>query len=260
MSNYLFIFIIMEFWPQKVEIKEVGINSLWALISWVVGSIIMLGLIFLLSGFINISDWFSSARSWVWQKTSIFPMILSVITFLSTSITLFLTNYFLHLSNPERYKKNNIILGQIAFFTFFIYLFVAPIYIYSWMIDYDYIMIVFLIHTILVVFWVSLITEILNNYRYVLVSVYGSFLWLFASIIITWLIFWSLETGSAKLISLLFLLPIINFMQVFFKWIFDLWYYHYNLLTGKDQIWDIFSQIETEEKQALREEEEKNSI
>jgi hypothetical protein len=48
----------------------------------------------------------------------------------------------------------------------------APVYIYAGLIDYDYTMIVFLFHTIIAVFGTSLILEILNNYRYVLVSIY----------------------------------------------------------------------------------------
>ena len=83
---------------------------------------------------------------------------------------------------------------------------------------------------------------------------------LFFSIIITSLIFSSFDSGNAKLISLIFLLPLINLSQVLFKWLFDFSYFHYNRLTNQDQIWDIFYQIEMEEKEALREEEEKNSI
>jgi len=248
----------MDFGPKKIDIKDVWISSLGALISGIIGSIIMLVLIFSLSWFINVSDGF--IKDWIWKKNFIFPLMLSIITFIATSITMFVTYLFLHFSNPERYKKNPVILWQIAFFTIFVYLFMAPAYIYSGLIDYDYIMIMFLIHTILVVFWVSLVIEVLNNYRYVLVSIYWSFLWLFVSIIITSLIFWSIESGNAKLISLLFLLPLINFMQVFFKWLFDFGYFHYNKITNQDQIGDIFYQIEIEEKQALREQEEKNSI
>ena len=250
----------MSFWPQQLDFKDLWISSLWALIAWVVWSIIMLIIIFLLSSFINIWDWFTAGRSWVWETSSMFPLALSVITFLTTSIVVFMTYFFLHFANPDRYKKNIIILGQLAFFTFLVYLFFAPVYIYSWLINYDYIMIVFLVHTVIVMFGTSLILEILNNYRYVLVSVYGSFVWLFISLIITSLIFSSFDSGNAKLISLLFLLPLINFMQVFFKWLFDLGYYNYNKITNQDQIWDIFYQIELEEKELLREEEEKNSI
>jgi hypothetical protein len=250
----------MSFGPQKLELKDLWVVSLWALIAWVTWSILLIVLVFVISSFLDVWSTFSAARTGAWELNSIFPLVLSVITFLVTSITVFVTYSFLHFASPDRYKKNIIILGQIAFFTFLIYIFMAPVYIYAGLIDYDYIMIIFLFHTLIAIFWTSLILEILNNYRYVLVSVYGSFVWLFFSIIIVALIFSSFESGQAKLISLLFLLPLINFTQVFFKGVFDLLYFYYNKLTNQDQIWDIFYQIELEEKEALREEEEKNSI
>lgn len=250
----------MSFGPQKIELRDIWITSLWALIAWVTWSILLVVCVFFISSFLNVWNTFSAARSWAWELNSIFPLILSIITFIVTSIAIFVSYFFLHFSAPERYKKNLVILWQIAFFTFLTYLFIAPVYIYAWLLDYDYIMIVFLFHVLLVVFWTNLIMEILNNYRYVLVSVYWSFVWLFTSVIITSLIFSSFDWGEAKLISLIFLLPLINFSQVFFKGLFDFGYFHYNRLTNQDQIWDIFYQIEEEEKEALKEEEEKNSI
>ena len=260
MSFYLFTYVIMSFWPQKREITEIWITSLWALIAWVVGSILMFLLIILISRFFNIFDWFNAAWSWMWKTNVMFPLILSFVAFVAISFTSFTTYFFLYFANPERYKKNYVIFGQIAFFTFFSYLFFVWVYVYTGLIDYNYIIVVFLIHAILVIFWVNLIIEILNNYRYVLVSVYWSFVWLFLTLIITSFIFSFFETSSATLVALLFLLPLINTLQVLFKWIFDFIYYHYNRMTNLDQVWDIFYQIEMEEKQALREEEEKNSI
>ena len=58
----------------------------------------------------------------------------------------------MHMANPDKYKKNIIILGQIAFFTFITYLFIVPIYLYAGAIDYDYIMTVFLLHITLIIF------------------------------------------------------------------------------------------------------------
>ena len=251
---------MVNFWPSKRDLKEVLITSLWAFISWVIGSILLVLLILLISNFINVFDSFSAAQAWAWKSSIIFTITLSIVAFIVTSLSLFITYYFLSFSNPERYKKNNVILGQIAFFTFLTYLFVIPAYIYAWNLDYDYLIVVFLIHTIFVVFWVNLIIEILNNYRYILVSVYWSFIAVFIVMLLVSLIFSFFDSNSAKLISLLFLLPFINFLQVFIKWIFDFAYYHYNRLTNQDQIWDIFYQIELEEKEALREEEEKNLI
>lgn len=250
----------MSFWPNKIELKELWIRSVSAFISWVIWSVLMLIMIFLLSSFLNVWDTFTASRTWAWNTNILLPIVLSIVTFLATSLVAFMTYLFLHYTDPERYKKNVVILWQIAFFTFFTYIFVVPVYIYSGLIDYDYIMYVFLFHTIIIMFWVSLILEILNNYRYVLVSVYWSFVWLFLSVIITILIFSSFDSGNAKLISLLFLLPLINFMQIFFKWLFNFGYFYYNKITNQDQIWDIFYQIELEEKEKLREEEEKNSI
>jgi hypothetical protein len=164
------------------------------------------------------------------------------------------------MTSSEKYKKNVVISWQLAFFAFILYVFITPVYIYAGLIDYDYIMYVFLAHTLLVIFWTSLILELLNNYRHVLIWLYWSFIWLFVSLTITTIIFTSLETGTARLISLVLLLAIINFSVTFFKQLFELAYYHYYKYTNLDQLGDIFYQIEMEEKQLLRDEEDKNTI
>ena len=134
----------MSFWPQKLELKDLWVISLWSLIAWVIWSILLIVLVFGISSFLDIWSTFSAARTWAWELNSIFPLVLSVITFLVTSITVFITYFFLHFASPERYKKNIIILGQIAFFTLLTYIFMAPVYIYAGLIDYDYTMIVFI--------------------------------------------------------------------------------------------------------------------
>ena len=121
-------------------------------------------------------------------------------------------------------------------------------------------MYIFLAHTIIVTFWTHIILEVLNNYRHILIWIYWSFIWLFISLIITSLIFTSFETGLAKLLSLVILLPLINFIITFIKQLFELIYYYYYLHTNMDQLWDIFYQIEMEEKELLKIEEEKNHV
>lgn len=74
------------------------------------------------------------------------------------------------------------------------------------------------------------------------------------------LIFSSFSDGYAKLISLLVLLPVINTSIIFFKQLFEYIYYYYHSYTNLDQLGDIFYQIEEEEKERLREEEQKNAI
>jgi len=249
----------MSFWPNKIIFQDVLINSLWSLIAWIVWWIIILLITFLLGNSVDIPGTFATAQIWL-ETSSIFPLILSIITLIWTTFTIFLTAKLLNMTSAEKYKKNVVISWQLAFFAFILYVFITPVYIYAGLIDYDYIMYVFLAHTLLVIFWTSLILELLNNYRHILIWLYWSFIWLFVSLTITTIIFTSLETGTARLISLVLLLAIINFSVTFFKQLFELAYYHYYKYTNLDQLGDIFYQIEMEEKEKLRDEEDKNTI
>jgi hypothetical protein len=95
-------------------------------------------------------------------------------------------------------------------------------------------MYIFLAHTFIVTFGTSIILEVLNNYRHILIGLYGSFIGLFMSIIITFSIFSSFSSGIAKMIALLLLLPLINFLTTFIKQVFEKLYYHYTVYTNKD--------------------------
>ena len=249
----------MWFWPKKLTFSDVLINSIWSLIAWVLWSVIILIITFSIWWIISIPGAFQEASIWI-ETNAIFPLVLSVITLIWTTITIFLTYIIAHVTNGERYKKNIIILGQIAFFAVMTYLFITPVYLYAGLQNYDYIMYVFLAHALITTFWTSILLEVLNNYRYVLLGLYGSFVGLFISIIITISIFSLFSAWIAKLISLIILLPIINFLITFFKQTFEILYLYYYKMTNQDQLWDIFYQIEMEEKESLREEEEKNSI
>lgn len=249
----------VSFGPKYISFSDIIVNWIWSLIAWIIWWIIILIIAFLLWDTVNIPWTFANAEIWL-ETSSIFPLILSIITLTATTITIYLTYRLLHITSEERYKKNVVIWWQIAFFAFITYLFITPVYIYAWIVDYSYMMYVFLAHTLIVVFGTSLMLEILNNYRHVLIWFYWSFVGLFVSMILTVLIFTLFSWWTAKLISLIILLPIINFSVTFFKQLFELAYYHYYKFSNQDQLWDIFYQVEIEEKEQLREEEEKNSI
>jgi len=249
----------MSFWPSKISFQDILINSLWSLIAWIIWGIIILFITFLLGNSVDIPGTFATAQIWL-ETSSIFPLILSIITLIWTTFTIFLTAKLLNMTSADKYKKNVVISWQLAFFAFVMYVFITPVYIYAWLLDYDYIMYVFLAHTLLVIFWTSLILELLNNYRHILIGLYWSFIGLFVSLTITTVIFTSLETWTARLISLVLLLAIINFTVTFFKQLFELAYFHYYRYTNLDQLGDIFYQIEMEEKQKLRDEEDKNTL
>ncbi len=248
----------MSFWPNKITIQEIAINSLGSLIAWLIWSIVIAIIVFFLSNVIDIVWEFNKAeRAWT-NVNTILPLVLSLITLIWTSITVFLTYYLLTITSSQKYRKSIVIIWQIAFFSLLLYIFVTPVYIFLGFKSHEYIMHVFLFHTIVLAFWTSLILELLNNYRYVLIWIYWSFVWLFFSTFVTIMIFSSFTSWYAKLISLVIILPLINVMMTLFKQLFEFLYYHYCKYTSFDQLWDIFYQIEFREKESLREEIEKN--
>lgn len=249
----------MSFEPNKISFWDIWIHSLWSLIAWLIWSIVIIIITFILWDTVDFAGNFQESSVGI-KTSAFFPLIFSIVTFFGTSIAIYLTYFISHKINTERYKRNIIIFGQIAFFSILTYLIITPVYIYAGMINYEYLMYIFLAHCFIITFGTSIILEVLNNYRHILIGLYWSFIGLFITIIVTFSIFSSFSSWIAKMIALLLLLPFINFLTTFIKQLFEKIYYHYTIYTNKDGLWDIFYQIEMEEKELLREEEEKNSI
>ena len=249
----------MSFWPQALPIRDIWVTSLGALISGILGSVAILVITFLSSGLINIPQTYLESKASL-NTTAFFPIVLSIISFFAISLTQFLSYGVLRMTQPERYKKSSVIIGQMFFFALFLYLILAPIYIYVGLISYEHILSLFLFHVLIQSFWTSILIEVLNNYRYILIGIYGSFFGLLVSFMITLLIYSSFQHGQAQLISLVLLLPLINFANTFFKQLFDFAYYKYYTFSNQDPLGDIFYQIELAEKEELLEEEEKNML
>ena len=121
-------------------------------------------------------------------------------------------------------------------------------------------MIVFLVHVLLLKFGVSIVLETISNYKYILISLYGSFFGLIVTSIATIALFNSFDSWVAKLIALVALVPIINVSMVVTKQLFELAYYKYYLYYGIDSLGDIFERVRQEEEDMLRIEEEENLI
>ena len=133
----------MSFWPKKIEFQEIIINSLWSFIAWIVWSFLILIITFLLWSSINIVWTFDRAVKIGVETSSIFPLVLSIITLIWSTLTIYLTYKLLVMTSEKKYKNNIVILWQIMFFALITYFFVTPIYIFAWIIDYNYIMYVF---------------------------------------------------------------------------------------------------------------------
>jgi hypothetical protein len=118
---------------------------------------------------------------------------------------------------------------------------------------------VFLGHILILAFGTHIIAEILNNYKYVLIWIYGSFVGFFLTIFAAITIFSHSSDWFAKLITLLVVLPVINTLIMFFKQVFELGYYKYHQYTWLDQLGDIFNQIKNEEDEEWKEAEALNN-
>lgn len=246
--------------PKKVLIQDIAVNALWACISGFLGSIIILLIVFSTSKFIDIAGTFQSANLAGGTTNPMFPFVLSIITFVATLITVLVWTKLLTMTDSEKYKSQGEIYGQIGFFAILLYLCFTPIYIYTGIQNYENILTVFIAHVLLFSFGSSLIIELLNNYRYVLIGLYWNFIALCAASSITLLLFYSMSTGQAKLIIMLIIIPLILTTMSLIKWLFEFLYYSYYKFTNLDGLGDIFYRIEQEERESMQEEEQKNSI
>lgn len=247
------------FGPREISFWDIWLNTVWAFISWIIWSVILLFIVFVISWIVDIPWNLKQANIWFWWNNPIFPFMLSFITFIVSIIVAVLTYNFLSLTDPNKYKKTIIHFSQISFFSIITYIFLVPVYVYAGMQDYNNIMYIFIVHVLLLIFWEVILLELLNNYRYILLWFYGSFVWLFLTGIIVFFIFSLFPEWYAKLLSLLLLLPIINWLIIFFKWLFEMIYYKYYIFTSKDNLWDIFKQIELEELEQVRDAENENN-
>lgn len=247
------------FGPRNIHLQDIAIHTLGACIAGFVGSLTILLTTFFVSGLFDM--WAGIQILTDTQSMSpLFPLLLSFITFLWTMLTLFLLSFFMHMIDPERYKNNSLVSWQLAFLGIITYICMTPVYLYYGKQNSESLLLIFMLHSLVLWFWSSLLLEILNNYRYVLLSFYGNFIGIFFTTLLGFWIFHIFDAGYAKLLALFLLLPVIFWSVTFFKGLFEFLYYQYYSFTNMNQLGDIFSQIERREQEELLEETQKNTL
>ena len=136
------------FGPKKISLQDIGLQSFGALIAGFIGSLVLLVCVFALSGVLDISGNMSSGTNKV-EYNPLFPFALSLLTFFGSSITVFLLSYILSLLDTERYKQNTLVSTQLALYGILIYIGITPVYIFVGMQNYEYLMFLFMIHSLL---------------------------------------------------------------------------------------------------------------
>ncbi|MDP5039229.1 MAG: hypothetical protein NWP80_02180 [Candidatus Gracilibacteria bacterium] len=238
--------------PKNISINDIFLNVAGIIMSGIIGSVIIIIFVFVLSNIMEIPTNIFNKTSLSGQNNIFLPFILSLVTFLVTLFTSNINYIFLKTIDSNNYKTNSIIFFNINLFSIIFYIFFIPIYIFLGMKNYENIVYVFISNVLIINFGQLLLLELLNNFRYILLGFYGSFIGMFLSSSIIYIFFNFFSSGYAKLISLLIILPLSGSLMILFKGLFDIIYYKYFLLTGNDNLSDIFSQIESEERDILK--------
>lgn len=226
-------------WPPKIDIIQVWLSSVGSIVSWFVWSIIIILSIYL---------FLQSAKSFTWVYPYIYISTVTMATLITSAINIFMNKII----NPEKYKRWSIIFTQVFLLNIFLYIILIFAYVFVANKNIDYLIYIFSVHVIIAILGASLLTEILSSYRYVLLGIYWSFIWTLFSVLLTAIVFFSLWESNKNLYVLIWLLIIINFATTSIKWLFEYLYYLYYSKTWMDQLWDIYYQIEQEEKEDLK--------
>jgi hypothetical protein len=226
-------------WPNKVDLTYVLLIGIWSTIAWFVWWIIILVFIFFFL-------WKMKSFEWA------YPVIYSLTAFFSVWATSYLTLLMHQIIAWDKYRKWVTTFTQVSIFLIFLYIFMAPAYLYAASIRSNLLIYIFTIHIIISVLWTAIISELISNYRYVLIWLYGIFIWLFISVFMSIFIFINYETWHVTLYVLIWIIMLINISVNLFRAIFEYVYYMIYKLTWYDQIWDIFSKIEFEERELER--------
>ncbi|MBW7955058.1 hypothetical protein H3C61_04570 [Candidatus Gracilibacteria bacterium] len=235
------------FGPRKIGIVDILMHSAGGFTAGFIGSVLLLFIVLSFGGLIDLPSKIGQVSFTMGGNSPIFPFALSFITFIVSIIVVLLTYYFLTIIDQEKYKKTIIHFSQLAIFSIIIYILFITIYVVVGVNNYDYIMYVFIFHILILTFGSILILELLNNYRYILLGIYSSFFGFGIASILILFIFSMFGSSYAKLLSLLLMLPLSVGLLLFFKGLFEFLYYKYFIITGKDQLGDIFEQIKQEE-------------
>lgn len=113
-------------------------------------------------------------ESGISEVNTIFIFLLMVTIFLSTTIANILSVLFIGLTDRERYTRLSSAVYQVFIMGIFIFILTAPVYFFASSIDTTYISYALILHIIVSAQVSAMILEIVANYRYSLLGLYGT--------------------------------------------------------------------------------------
>lgn len=223
--------------PTKIDILSIGLSSLGSIAAGFLGGLFTLLVTYIFLGSL--------------QASNIFPYVLSIVGFFAILITTSVTFVLNRLLFPDKYKEGSVVLGQMAILSIFFFILVSPLYVYINWVKPEVLIFAFLFHVLINILATSLLSEILSSYRYILLSIYGSFIGFFITSLLSVVFFMNFSPSRNALYSLIGVIIVINFVVTLFRLLFEFVYYKIYATTGTDHLGDIFAQIENEEKSAV---------
>lgn len=224
-------------WPRKTDFTYIGLITIGSGIAGFIGGVVTLLFIFLF------------ARS-VSSAEGIYAYLFSLGWFFTSSITVFMTLWMNGVIAPDKYRQGSITFAQVAIYNVILYICVLPLYIYLWATT-TQVTYVFVAHILLSILGSSIISEILANYRYVLLGLYGSFTGFLVTSFIVVLFYINTTESQTALFGLIGVVMVGNVVTHAIRAFLEYVYYQIYKATWTDQLWDIFYQIEQEEKDAV---------
>ena len=159
-----------EVGPSRISFATFLLKILAGTAGGVGGSIILV-LIFILAA--SVFEPITSAEEQITSISPIFAFILMMTIFLSTTIGNIVSTWLLALTERDKYKRISSAIYQVFILSLIIFVFTAPIYLITATTNPTITAYVVGLHIILSAQVSALILEIVSNYRYSLVGVYG---------------------------------------------------------------------------------------
>lgn len=219
--------------PPPSDPVSMGLSILGSIIAGFIGGFVILIATYIFLGSI--------------QTSGIFPFILSLVGFFAILVTTSITLILNRLLAPNKYRSGDSGFAQMGIFSIFLFILITPVYIYVNAVKPDVLIFVFTLHIIIAILGTSLLVEILANYRYILLSLYGVLLGFIATSALSVTFFLNYSPSKTALYSLVGVIIVANFVTNAFRSIFEYLYYRYYVATGNDHLGDIFAKIEAEE-------------
>lgn len=103
----------------------------------------------------------------------VFVFIVMIIVFLSTFLGNLTATLLIALTDREKYKRKATALTQIAVMSVIVVIFMLPVYFIASTIDIQLVIFAVVLHMVLTVITSALTLEIVSNYKYALIGLYG---------------------------------------------------------------------------------------